>query len=101
MKTTNFILSLLSVFVTLVAVDADAGASVSGDDDVMRDICIIGGGSSGTYAAIRLKEMGHSVALIEKKALLGGHVDTFRDPVTGKVFDYGVIAYVSEICNVN
>src|SRR5215472_13361476 len=34
---------------------------------IERDVCIIGGGASGTYAAVRLLQSGKSVALIEKK----------------------------------
>jgi cation diffusion facilitator CzcD-associated flavoprotein CzcO len=39
-----------------------------------RDVCIIGGGASGTYAAVRLQQMGLSVAVIEQKPRLGGIV---------------------------
>jgi hypothetical protein len=77
------------------------GAVVAGDQDaplglveiVESDVCIIGGGSSGTYSAIRLKEMGKTVTLIEKQSRLGGHVNTYVDPATGASFDYGVIAF--------
>ncbi|KAF2104018.1 flavin-containing superfamily amine oxidase [Rhizodiscina lignyota] len=58
-----------------------------------RDVCIIGGGSSGTYSAIRLQQLGKSVALIEKEPVLGGHVNTFKDAATGQTFDYGVIVF--------
>ena len=57
---------------------------------IQRDVCIIGGGSAGTYAAVRLKQMGKTVALIEREDLLGGQVDTYVDPVSGKTIDYGV-----------
>lgn len=63
------------------------------DADITRDICIIGGGSSGTYAAIRLKQLGVSVALVEKAPRLGGHVNTFHDPVSDIAFDFGVVIY--------
>lgn len=62
-------------------------------DSITKDIVIIGGGSSGTYAAIRLQQLGYSVAVIERQPALGGHVDTFRDPVTNETFDYGVISF--------
>ena len=39
-----------------------------------RDVCIIGGGSSGTYSAVRLQQMGLSVAVIEQKPRLGGMI---------------------------
>lgn len=44
-----------------------------------RNVCIIGGGASGTYAAVRLQQMGLSVALIEQKSRLGGRPDTCND----------------------
>ncbi|TID22046.1 flavin-containing superfamily amine oxidase [Venturia nashicola] len=49
---------------------------------ITRDVCIIGGGSSGTYSAVRLNQQGKSVAVIEKQALLGGHTKTYVDPAT-------------------
>ena len=59
-------------------------------ESLERDVCIIGGGSAGTYTAIRLQQMGLRVALIEKSDLLGGQVDTSVDPVTSQTIDYGV-----------
>ncbi|KAM6524428.1 hypothetical protein FSOLCH5_005030 [Fusarium solani] len=63
-------------------------------DIVTKDVAVVGGGASGTYAAIRLKDKGKTVALIEQKDHLGGHVDTYTDPATGIPIDYGVKAYV-------
>ncbi|OJJ06292.1 hypothetical protein ASPVEDRAFT_140072 [Aspergillus versicolor CBS 583.65] len=60
---------------------------------ITRDVCVIGGGASGTYAAIRLRELGQSVALIEKEDHLGGHTRTYHDPETGTPIDYGVWVY--------
>lgn len=62
-------------------------------DVIQRDVTIIGGGLSGTYAAIRLLQNNKSVAVVEKQDRLGGHVNTFVDPVTGVSFDYGVIGF--------
>lgn len=59
-------------------------------DIIVRDIAIIGGGASGTFSAIRLRDEGQSVVLIEKESILGGHVNTYLDPVTGQTVDYGV-----------
>lgn len=64
-------------------------------ETIHRDVVVIGGGSSGTYSAIRLQAMGKSVALIEKEDRLGGHVNTYVDPATQKTFDYGVIVLVN------
>lgn len=49
---------------------------------ITRDVCVIGGGSAGTYAAIRLRLMNQSVAVVEKSGRLGGHTETYRDPET-------------------
>jgi hypothetical protein len=59
-------------------------------DVVIRDICIIGGGSAGTYTAVRLSDMGQSVVVVEKENVLGGHTNTFVDPATKATWDYGV-----------
>ncbi|GAB1743436.1 hypothetical protein NU219Hw_g9266t1 [Hortaea werneckii] len=60
---------------------------------IERDVCIIGGGSSGTYSAIRLQQMNKTFALIEREDRLGGHVNTYIDPVTKQTLDYGVVVW--------
>ena len=65
-------------------------ASGTTHDIIQRDVCIIGGGSAGTYTAVRLQQMGLSVALIEKENRLGGQVNTYVDSATGRTIDYGV-----------
>ncbi|KAK0744447.1 hypothetical protein B0T21DRAFT_280639 [Apiosordaria backusii] len=58
---------------------------------IYRDVAIIGGGASGSYSAVRLREdYNVSVVVIEKNSNLGGHVNTFIDPTTGRGFDCGV-----------
>ncbi|KAL5334395.1 hypothetical protein BJX70DRAFT_391446 [Aspergillus crustosus] len=59
---------------------------------ITRDVAIIGGGSSGTYAAVRLQEQNQSVIVIERDGHLGGHTRTFYDP-SGTPIDYGVWVY--------
>lgn len=59
-------------------------------DTITRNICIIGGGASGTYAAVRLGDMNQSVIVIERKDRLGGNTQTFTDPITGTKADIGV-----------
>lgn len=45
------------------------------------DVVVIGGGSSGTFSAIRLQQQGLNVALIERKNRLGGTLKlTLADP---------------------
>jgi hypothetical protein len=57
---------------------------------IVRDVAIIGGGAAGTFAAVRLRDEGKSVVLVEKESVLGGHTNTYKDPVTGVTVDYGV-----------
>ncbi|KAJ5651933.1 hypothetical protein N7507_009359 [Penicillium longicatenatum] len=60
---------------------------------VVRDVAVIGGGSSGTYGAINLHKLGQSVVVVEKEAILGGHTNTYTVPETGTLIDYGVQAF--------
>ena len=60
---------------------------------IKRDVAILGGGSSGTYAAIALRDHNKTVAVIEKQNYLGGHTNTYTDPASGKKVDYGVIEF--------
>ncbi|RLL98723.1 hypothetical protein CFD26_105332 [Aspergillus turcosus] len=60
---------------------------------IERDVAIIGGGASGTYAAIKLRQMGHSVVVVEREPDLGGHTNTYYDPVSGRHIDYGVLIW--------
>ncbi len=70
-----------------------AAATVRPDARITRDVCILGGGSAGTYAAVRLRDMGKSVVVVERKGRLGGHAETVRDPATGTPCDIGVIVF--------
>ena len=69
------------------------GASARQDDAITRDVAILGGGSAGTYAALRLRDLGHSVVVLERTQRLGGHAETYYDPVTGAPIDIGVIIF--------
>lgn len=62
-------------------------------DVITRDVLIIGGGSTGTYSAITLRDLGKSVAVVEAKGVLGGHTETWTDPVTQAKVDIGVIVF--------
>ncbi|RZI56228.1 MAG: NAD(P)/FAD-dependent oxidoreductase, partial [Pseudomonas sp.] len=59
----------------------------------VRDVCIIGGGASGMYAAMRLRELGYSVVVVEKAAYAGGHSYTHQDAATGLHTEMGVRIY--------
>ncbi|OGM49766.1 FAD dependent oxidoreductase [Aspergillus bombycis] len=58
-------------------------------DTISRDVIILGGGSSGTYAAIRLKDQGKTVAVVERNDYLGGHCETYYTEDTTPL-NYGV-----------
>jgi len=47
------------------------------DRVISQDISIVGGGSAGTYAAVRLQTLGKTVTLIEKTERLGGNTQTY------------------------
>jgi hypothetical protein len=68
-------------------------ASYAPVDVLRRDVAVIGGGSSGTFAAIHLRDMGYSVTVVERDSTLGGQVDTYIEPTTGTAVDYGVQRY--------
>ncbi|GGK97999.1 NAD(P)/FAD-dependent oxidoreductase [Mangrovihabitans endophyticus] len=78
----------LTAGATPVTAAEAAGATV-----VTRDIAVIGGGATGTYAAIRLRDEGRSVAVIEQQDRLGGHTHTYTDPATGAHVDIGVVVW--------
>ena len=63
------------------------------DSVITRDVAVIGGGSGGVYTAIRAKDSNKSVVVIEKKNRLGGHTETYTDPVTGVSVNYGVVVW--------
>lgn len=60
---------------------------------IERDVVVLGGGAAGAYSAVRLKDAGKTVAVVERDVRLGGHVDTFFAPGGGPV-EYGVQAYI-------
>jgi len=89
-------LLLTSLFLALTTAlpSSSIDASIySSSSIIKRDVCVIGGGSSGTYAAIGLRDRGKSVVVVEAKSVLGGHTNTYTDPTTNATIDYGVIEY--------
>ncbi|KAI1763935.1 FAD/NAD(P)-binding domain-containing protein [Hypoxylon sp. FL1150] len=68
-------------------------ASFDPSDTLYRDVVVIGGGSSGTYTAVRLRDYNKTVAVIEKKGFLGGHAETYVDPTTGYAINMGVAVF--------
>ncbi|KAJ9630972.1 hypothetical protein H2203_001500 [Taxawa tesnikishii (nom. ined.)] len=57
---------------------------------ITRDVAIFGGGASGSFAAIQLRDAGKSVVVVEGQDHLGGHSHAFHDPVNGASADFGV-----------
>ena len=68
-------------------------AEASQKAPIVRDVCVIGGGSAGSYTAVRLRDLGKSVVVLERKGRLGGHAETVVDPVTGTPIDIGVVVF--------
>ncbi|ORX98874.1 hypothetical protein BCR34DRAFT_676886 [Clohesyomyces aquaticus] len=67
----------------------------SSDNIIERDVAILGGGASGTYAAVRLsQDLNTSIIVIEPKDRLGGHVDTYVIPSSNATVEYGVQSYM-------
>ncbi|KAJ7736198.1 hypothetical protein DFH07DRAFT_927854 [Mycena maculata] len=92
--------SLLPLFLLLVHVAAAAAGSLPAHyTTISRDVVVIGGGSSGTYAAVNLLARGLSVAVLEKQGRLGGHVETYYDPTTGAPSNLGVIVFYNDSIN--
>ncbi|KAJ6464956.1 hypothetical protein C8R45DRAFT_1023547 [Mycena sanguinolenta] len=81
----------LNLFLPLLC--ATGALGLRGSRTLDRDVVIVGGGSAGTYTAIRLQQEGLSVALLERNNRLGGHVNTFQVPNTTTTFDYGVSSF--------
>ncbi|TWU78665.1 hypothetical protein ED733_005708 [Metarhizium rileyi] len=84
---------VLPLIVAAAVSSAGNPPSLNGGHFIQRDVVIVGGGSSGTYAAIRLQEEGQSVVVLEKQDRLGGHTVTYTDPDTSLPFNLGVFVY--------
>lgn len=76
-----------------LGLSAPVPAAAAGGPVIRRDVCVLGGGSSGTYTALRLRDLGRSVVVVERQDRLGGHTETFHDPVTGGTIDIGVVVF--------
>ncbi|KAI0528501.1 amine oxidase, flavin-containing superfamily [Xylaria digitata] len=68
-------------------------AIYSAADIIEKDVVIIGGGSSGSFTAVRLRDFNKSVVVIEKSGTLGGHAETYTNPFTGYTTDLGVVVF--------
>ncbi|KAG6997757.1 beta-cyclopiazonate dehydrogenase [Physcia stellaris] len=57
------------------------------------DVCVIGGGAAGTYAAIKSLDVNKTVVVVEQQDRLGGHTKTYIDPISKKPIELGVAEY--------
>ncbi|KAG5985206.1 hypothetical protein E4U55_000451 [Claviceps digitariae] len=85
----------VSLVGTLLASLASCSTTPAAADQntMVRDVVILGGGATGMYAAVQLTKQGHSVALVEKKDMLGGHAETLYLPNDEGYINYGVEGY--------
>ncbi|KAL4924201.1 uncharacterized protein BDV17DRAFT_301239 [Aspergillus undulatus] len=82
---------LVSGSIQLLLVTLATTFGVPAQEIITRDVVILGGGATGTYAAVQLIERGHTVVVVERENRLGGHSDTLYLP-NGWI-DYGIRAY--------
>ena len=54
-----------------------------------KKVLVLGGGFAGVAAAVELARRGHSVTVLESRALLGGRAHSFNDAKTGLELDNG------------
>ncbi|KAI1760824.1 FAD/NAD(P)-binding domain-containing protein [Hypoxylon sp. FL1150] len=85
-----------SLCFVLSALASKCNAQCQNAEVIIRDVAIVGGGATGTYAAINLKDAGKSIVVVEKKGELGGHTATYHDPATGTPINYGLQVYYDD-----
>jgi hypothetical protein len=89
----NLRVIFIVLFASTIAAVPELSKRWKPTDITTCNVCVIGGGASGTYAAIRLREMNQSVLVVDNKDRLGGHTETFTDPVTQAKIDIGVLVW--------
>ncbi|KAL7626109.1 hypothetical protein AAE478_002879 [Parahypoxylon ruwenzoriense] len=85
-----------SLGLVVSALASKCAAQCQNAEVITRDVAIIGGGATGTYAAINLKDKGKSIVMVERKGELGGHTATYHDPATGTPINYGLQVYYDD-----
>lgn len=96
LRTRFFRLLLLAITLPLLTIASPLKIDPSAypaSATITRDVCIIGGGSTGTYSAIRLSDSKKTVVVVEANDRLGGHTNTYTDPATNDTVDYGVVVF--------
>ena len=89
---------LILTFIAFVSSSPSSSSALNeayynSSDILDYDVCVIGGGAAGTYTAIRLRDKGKKVAVVEIKNRLGGHTQTYRDPASNATVDIGVVVF--------
>ncbi|KAE8397191.1 hypothetical protein BDV37DRAFT_266280 [Aspergillus pseudonomiae] len=94
---TPFACPLASLFINYAALSSAGFTALPFQCDYdttnLVDVVVMGGGASGTHAAIQLRRQNRTIALIEQEERLGGQVNTYLDPKTGIKVEYGVNQY--------
>ncbi|KAJ7870999.1 hypothetical protein B0H14DRAFT_2725206 [Mycena olivaceomarginata] len=90
--------SSLLLLLSYMSVLAHAVLLPSHYTSISRDVVVLGGGSSGTYAAVKLVARGRSVVVLDQKGRLGGHVETYID-AKGVPHNVGVTVYYNNTIN--
>ncbi|TLS21572.1 uncharacterized protein PpBr36_10175 [Pyricularia pennisetigena] len=88
--------------ISIAALATAAIAAQAASSAIDADVVVVGGGTSGAYAAVRLsQDFGKKVLVVEKASVLGGHANTWYDPATKKPFGYGIDVFDNNTASVN
>ena len=68
-------------------------SDISSQNTLDVDVCVIGGGAAGTYAAIKSRDLNKTIVVVEQQDRLGGHTKTYFDPNSNKSIELGVAEY--------
>ncbi len=60
---------------------------------IETEVCILGAGGAGCYAAVQLQDRNIPFVVLEKTGRIGGHSETYREPGEGNFCDIGVRLY--------
>lgn len=72
---------------------SQSNTDISAQNTFNVDVCVIGGGAAGTYAAIKSTDLNKTVVVVEHQDRLGGHTKTYVDPGSHRSIELGVAEY--------